>query len=107
VTSGDAWSWHQPSWHQLLSGAHPWFPPPPARAGRGLAPRHDRGAAARGGEPAGAVVDLRDLHDWWGLRSPDDRRPDDAMGWADAAAWSAVLGGLAVVVAARVGDLVR
>ena len=84
----------QPSWEDLLTGAHPAFQGT-ARAGRGLAPRHGR---AGGGEDRYSGTALEDLPP-----VPDD----DAMGWADAAAWTAVAAALAGLLTARLGELVR
>ncbi len=79
----------QPSWEQLLTGAHPSFTTLSVRPGRMLAPRHGRDDA------------LDDFLDR--LVPPTDR----AMGWGEAATWTLVAGGVALLVAPRLGELVR
>ncbi len=82
----------QPSWEQLITGAHPAF----HLAGRGsrpLAPRHGR-SGWRDDEERFDPMDLGPLPE------------DDGMGWGDAAAWSVAAGGLTVLIAARIGELV-
>ena len=94
MTAGrDAGRTPQPSWEQLLTGAHPSFRMP-GRSGRAVVPRHGRDGW---GEDWGSddALDLGPLPD------------DDSMGWADAAAWTAVAAGLAVLLVSRLGELVH
>ncbi len=79
----------QPSWEQLLTGAHPSFSSLSVRTGRTLAPRHGRD------DGFDELLDqLTPL-------------PDPAMGWGEAATWTLVAGGVALLVAPRLGELVR
>jgi hypothetical protein len=82
-----------PSWEELLTGAHPAFQAT-GRAGRGLAPRHGRAGSGDDRTPGTGLPDLPPVQ-------------DDAMGWADAAAWTTVAAAVAALLTARLGELVR
>jgi hypothetical protein len=92
VSAGrDAGGTPQPSWEQLLTGAHPSFRVA-GRGGRAVVPRHGRDSWGDDGEFL-ETLDLGPL-------------PDDGMGWGDAAAWTAVVAGLALLLVSRLGELV-
>jgi hypothetical protein len=97
MTTGGAVGGRPPSWHQLLTGAHPAFPPSSSAAR--CAPRHGTGRSL-GSSGAPVVAGVRD-------RRPARVDAPGDMGWADATAWSVVAGGVALVLAARVDDLLR
>jgi hypothetical protein len=95
VTGGDAAP--LPSWEQLLTGAHPSFRGEASAGGwRGLA-RHGRDGWY--GEPG--------LPDRLAARDQGGRAEDDAMGWGEAALWTAGAAAVASVLASRVGSLLH
>ena len=93
MTDGEAAM--QPSWEQLLTGTHPSFRAPVKVQGGGRGPaRHGRG----GWRAEGALLDRLD---------GGPPAEDDAMGWGDAMLWTTAAGGVALLLASRMGALLH
>jgi hypothetical protein len=94
VTNGDAAL--PPSWEQLLTGTHPCFRDPASVQGGGRGPaRHGRGDCRTDDQP---LDPLDDLDPWV---------DDEDLPWADAVLWTVAAGGVALLLASRMGVLLH
>jgi len=94
VTNGDAA--RPPSWEQLLTGTHPSFRAHASLQGGGRGPaRHGRDGWRADDAPLDPLDD------------PGPWVDDDDMPWADAVLWTVVAGGVALLLASRMGVLLH